>query len=306
VKVIDIPSGFATLLGAIATLLAGSFVIIGAIIAWRSVQRQIKAAEQIESNRRESEISIVEAGFTAEMIVYSRGIIEAASIWNERAVRSPNELVRTQLPVFQDPLYYRANIGKIGLLRQQWVPFALIGFYANLLEINEQSKETLAGRPTVNSTTARVAARLQIMASSLAQALDGLNNDKKFPIQPEIRFESLFMPDGKTLNQADPTPTSLQEVLLRLGEGRPLFVHSDFPEIHSDFPENRFRDTSSAPADSRIRRGATEDEKGCRNCPSGRGHGPIWRASGPSPGLACRVWRAEADAPGAFGSSHAK
>jgi hypothetical protein len=198
------------------------FVIIGAVIAWRSVQRQIKSSEKIENSRRESEISTVEAGFTAEMIVYSRGIIEATSIWNQRAVQSPNEPERTQLPVFQDPLYYRANIGKIGLLRQQWVPFALIGFYANLLEINEQSKETLAGRPTVNATTGSVAKRLRIMASSLAQALDGLNNEKKFPIQPEIRFEGLFMPDGKTLNQADPAPTSLQEVLLRLAGVTPL------------------------------------------------------------------------------------
>ena len=46
-----------------------------------------------------------------------------------------------------------------------------------------------------------------------------------------------------------------------------------------------FRDFGSAPAGSRIRRGATEDEEGCQNCPSGRGHGPIRRASGPSPGV---------------------
>jgi hypothetical protein len=65
-----------------------------------------------------------------------------------------------------------------------------------------------------------------------------------------------------------------------------------------------FRDFGSAPAGSRIRRRATEDEKGCRNCRSGRRHGPIRRASGPSPGLECRVSRAEIAAPGAFGSSH--
>jgi hypothetical protein len=52
--------------------------------------------------------------------------------------------------------------------------------------------------------------------------------------------------------------------------------------------------------------GSEEDEKGCRNCLSGHGHGPIRRASGPSPGLACRVSRAEVAASGAFGSSHAK
>jgi hypothetical protein len=61
------------------------------------------------------------------------------------------------------------------------------------------------------------------MASNLAQALDGLNNDKKFPIQPEIQIDRLFMPDGQALSHANPVPTSLQDVLLRLaGITRPV------------------------------------------------------------------------------------
>jgi hypothetical protein len=116
--VTEIPEGFATLLGAIATLLAGAFVVIAAIIAWRGVQQQIKSAENIENTRRETEISTIEAGFTAELIVFSRGIIDATSIWNQRAAQSSNAII-TQLPTFRDPLYYRGNIGKIGLLRQQ-------------------------------------------------------------------------------------------------------------------------------------------------------------------------------------------
>src|SRR6266404_4017016 len=47
-------------------------------------------------HHRDSEILTIEAGFTAELIVYSRGIIEAVSIWNCRALQSPNEPVRTQ------------------------------------------------------------------------------------------------------------------------------------------------------------------------------------------------------------------
>lgn len=148
--------------------------------------------------------------------MYSRGVIEAASIYNRRAHASPNEPVIAQWPVLQDPLYYRTNIGKIGLLREPWLPMALIGFYANLLELNEQAKETLAGRPTVNVTNRSVAARLQIMASNLAQALDGLNNDRQFPIQPEIQLDRLFMPDAQALSLANPVPASLQDVLLRL------------------------------------------------------------------------------------------
>ena len=162
--------------------------------------------------------------------MYSRGAIEAASIWNRRAQTSPNAPVIAQWPVLQDPLYYRTNIAKIGLLRQPWIPMALIGFYANLLELNEQAKETLAGRPTVNVTTRSIAARLQRMASSLAQAWDGLNNDKKFPIQPEIQLDRLFMPNGQPLSQANPVPTSLQDVLLRLAGITPPSVRGDFTE----------------------------------------------------------------------------
>jgi hypothetical protein len=89
------------LLLALATLLAGFFVVIGAIVAWRSVQRQIRSAERIERSRRNLEISTIEVGFTADLIVYSRSVIEATSIWNRRALQSPKELVRTQWPVMR-------------------------------------------------------------------------------------------------------------------------------------------------------------------------------------------------------------
>ena len=65
-RIWHIPDGFATLVLACATVLAGSFVIVGAIVAWRSVQKQVASAENIEKARRDSEISAIEAGFTAE------------------------------------------------------------------------------------------------------------------------------------------------------------------------------------------------------------------------------------------------
>lgn len=212
----NIPEGFATVLGAAATLLAGSFVLIGAIIAWKSVQRQIHSAEGIEKARQNKEISAIEAGFTAEMLVYSRGVIEAASIWNQRAKEAPKEPVRTAWPVLQDPLFYSANISRIGILPQPWVMGGIISFYTNVLELNDQARETMAGRPTVNATSESVAARLRLMAANLSQVLDGLNADKKFPLQPEIQREKLFMPNGLTLSEATVIPKTLQDVLLRL------------------------------------------------------------------------------------------
>jgi len=220
-RIWHIPDGFATLLLALATVIAGSFVIGGAIVAWQSVQRQIHSAENIEKARHDNEITALETGFTSELLVYSPGIIQAASMWNQRAHLPhmfPQEWQRqiTDWPVFIDPLYYKTNIGRIGMLRQGWAGGALIGFYANMLELNEQAREALSGRPTVNVTTQGIATRLQLMASNLSHALDGLNNDRKFPLQPEIRLPLLFAPDGASLSDVANVPQNLQDVLLRL------------------------------------------------------------------------------------------
>lgn len=212
----NIPEGFATLLLALATLFAGAFVIVGALVAWRSVQRQISSAETIERRRYANDVSATKTGFTSELIVYSRGVIEATALWNRRLAEMPGQRIITGWPILQDPIFYRANISKIGVLPEQWVALALIGFYANVLELNDQARESMAGRPTVNATTESIAGRLHIMASNLSQALDGLNDDRKFPLQPEISLNDLIMPDGTPLSQATNVPQNLQEVLLRL------------------------------------------------------------------------------------------
>jgi len=201
---------------ALATVIGGSFVLGGAALALRSVQHQIASQERVETARRDAEIDGIERGFTSELLVYSRGIIQAASIWNQRARQEPDAPVRTQWPVYIDPLFYRNSVSKVGLLRQPWVMGTIIGFYSNLLELNDQAREALSGRPTVNTTHASVAARLHIMASNLAQALDGLNNDRRFPIPPDLHLDRLFMPDGRTVSQSENPPQSLQDVLLRL------------------------------------------------------------------------------------------
>ncbi|HMD66173.1 MAG TPA: hypothetical protein VKG22_05935, partial [Stellaceae bacterium] len=59
-RIWHIPDGFATLLLALATVIAGSFVIGGAIVAWQSVQRQIHSAENIEKARHDNEITALE------------------------------------------------------------------------------------------------------------------------------------------------------------------------------------------------------------------------------------------------------
>lgn len=201
---------------ALATVIGGSFVLGGAALAWKSVQQQIASQERIEIARRNAEIEGIETGFTSELFVYSRGIIQAASIWNQRACREPDGAVRSQWPVYFDPLFYKGNISKVGLLREPWVTGAVIGFYSNLLELNDQAREALSGRLTVNVTNSSVAARLHLMASNLAHALDGLNRDRQFQVPPDLNLDQLFTPDGKVVSDSKTPPQSLQEVLLRL------------------------------------------------------------------------------------------
>src|SRR5437762_4593853 len=105
-------------------------------------------------------------------------------MWNLRESESPDSGPITGWPIFSDPLYYKTNIGKIGITRQGWVGGALIGFYGNLLELNDQAREALSGRLTVNVTSQSIAERLRVMASNLSHALDGLNDDRKIPVPP--------------------------------------------------------------------------------------------------------------------------
>jgi hypothetical protein len=205
----NIPDGF-------ATLLAGSFVIIGAVVAWMSVQQQIRSAETIEKERLANEISALKVGFSWEIIVYTHAIIQSASACNLRAFQSPRQQAVTDWPVITDPLYYQANIGKIGLLRPEWLLGALIGFYTNLRELNDQSREAMASRPTVRATNETIAARLRLMSANLSQALDGLTNDVKIPIPADIHLDQFYMPDGRLISQAENVPQNLQDVLLRL------------------------------------------------------------------------------------------
>jgi hypothetical protein len=214
---LDIPEGFATLLTAVATLVAGAFVIIGALIAWYSVQRQVKSTERMEKVRHDNESSAIEIGFIYELYVYSTALIEAASIWNLRASHAPQTAAVTDWFLTPEPLYYKANVGKMGYIRRQPAAGALIGFYTNLLELNEQAREALSGKRTVNATNQSIAARLQRMAANMSHALTGLNMDQKLPIQPEIKVELICGPDGKLLGESGDLPTDLHELLLRVG-----------------------------------------------------------------------------------------
>jgi hypothetical protein len=219
-KLVNIPAGFATLLGAVATFLAGLLVFAGAFMAWCSVQRQIHAAENMEKTRRSQEIAAIEAGFTAELRLYFRTIIKETSKWNmlARPYFKPGEVyVVKDWPIFSDPLYFKTNIGKIGVLRQPFTVSAITGFYTNLLEFNERARVARSAQSPVDVTAQDIAERLRAMARNLAQALDGLNDNRRFPIPPGIDMDILYAADGNIFATPGTPPVShLQEALMRL------------------------------------------------------------------------------------------
>jgi hypothetical protein len=151
---------------------------------------------------------------TAELLVFSDSIIRAASDWNRRARQNPN-VMPDRWPTLPRPYVYESLVARIGLV-DGWVASALIGFYGNVLDLIELSSEAMQGRPTVGETTGTIARRLQVMASNLAAALDGLNPDRAFPIVGHDPA-TLFTPSGVTVANAGPEEPSLQALLLRMG-----------------------------------------------------------------------------------------
>jgi hypothetical protein len=189
-------------------------------MAWRSVRKQIASQRKIESDRKRHDRRVLETGLTAELHSYSASIIEATSCWNVRALEAPDAPVSAS-PQFLRPRVYEAVIKRIGLLSEGWPAAAVIGFYGNLLELNDMAAEPVSSPHTIGENTRRIAQRLQKMAINLAQALDGLNANRMFVVPAEIDLHQLVAPDGSVIGNDATAPTSLQELLLRLG-GQPV------------------------------------------------------------------------------------
>ena len=210
------PDWLCTMPESFATLVSGLIVLIAAIIAWLAVRREIAAQGKIEANRLIHERRVLETGLTAELLMFSNSVVEATSQWNVRALQSPRAPVDAW-PIFVAPHIYLAQLAKIGLLSEGWPAAATITFFGILIDLNELASEPISGPSTVGEDVGRVANRLQVMALNLAQALDGLNADRQFPISPTINLDRLRAPDGAAIGDDIPSPASLQALLIRLG-----------------------------------------------------------------------------------------
>lgn len=191
----------------ISAFIGGGFVLTAALIAWNSVQKRIDAEEAADRRR-------FQLAATAELIVFSRSIIEATSNWNLRAHRDPM-LAPPFWPTLVKPHVYIALVSRIALL-EGWVASSVISFYGQVLDLNELSVEAMRGRPTTGTDVGAIAERFRTMAISLAASLDGLNPDRQFPIV-EQDLSSLIAPNGGSVARMEAPPTSLQELLRALG-----------------------------------------------------------------------------------------
>jgi hypothetical protein len=203
---------------ALATVIGGAFVLAGAAVAWKGVQDQIALQRSIESDKHSRAKRELENALTAELLVLSRSIIDATSMWNVRGLKNPTDTPQ-YYPKLVQPRVYLGAIPQLGLLEEGWPAMAVITFFGNVLELNDIADETLRGRPSIGESNARIAERFRMMALNLEQALDGLNADRKFPLI-EVGLDALLTPLGTPVSQVDPPVSGLQSLLAALG-GRP-------------------------------------------------------------------------------------
>lgn len=206
----DIDSGSAALVSGFLALAAG-------VLAWFAVQRQIKASDRLERDRLdaqrkleaeriEHERTVIERAFLAELLNLSSSVLMATALWNHRGVTYPNQRPDA-LPLFAEPRVYINLMDRLGLVREDWVAGAIVGFYGNLLQVNSTDGKS-------KTTCGDLAFQMRKISSNLAQALDGLNRDRPLRIPEEVRFNDLVLGDGKTtVDKVSPKPESLQALL---------------------------------------------------------------------------------------------
>jgi hypothetical protein len=206
----EIAIALATFLGAIVT---GCFVLAAAWFAWKSVQAGIDAQET--ADRKKFKLAV-----TAELLTFSTSINKAASFWNARARANAAAIPvgPAGWPVLTRPRVYETLVPMIGLI-EGWAAASVIGFYGNVLDLNELSNEAMQGRATIGANAGSIAERFQTMAVYLAESLDGLNSDRAFPIGDQD-LTALITPSGATVAATGQAPTSLQQLLRVLG-GKP-------------------------------------------------------------------------------------
>jgi hypothetical protein len=81
------------------------------------------------------------------------------------------------------------------------------------------STEAMHGRITLGVNNAEFAKRFQVMAKYLADALDGLNEERHFLHRYDTRL--LVTPSGQRASSIEPLPTTLQALLRALSGWTP-------------------------------------------------------------------------------------
>ena len=140
----------------VGSFITGGFVLVAAMIAWKGIQSKIEAEQ--DADRRQFPLAV-----TAELLTFSTIIVQATSDWNARAHENPAS-VPLMWPTLNRPRVYEALVDRIGLV-EGWAASAaasaVIGFYGNVLDLNELSQEAMRERPTVGANYGTIARRFQ-------------------------------------------------------------------------------------------------------------------------------------------------
>ena len=191
-----------------AAMITATAVLIGAWLAWKSIQDRIELEESLDKRKFQSAVA-------AELVTFSFPVIRGASDWNARAQRNPTEVPTPEKwPILPRPSVYEALVSRIGSV-EPWVASAVIAFYGALLDLREMSTEAMHGRATLDVNARAIAERFRHMALNLADALDGLGKDRPFLHSQD--FRKLFMPNGESVASIKPLPMTLQELLRAVG-----------------------------------------------------------------------------------------
>jgi hypothetical protein len=144
--------------GPLATVAAALFtstaLIVGAVVAWRTVQARIDAEESADQRG-------FRAAITAELVTFSDPVVRETSDWNRRAQQNPIEVPPPERwPVLPRPSVYETLVSRIGSV-EGWAASALIAFYGEVLDLREMSTEAMHGRATLDVNASTLAQRFQ-------------------------------------------------------------------------------------------------------------------------------------------------
>jgi hypothetical protein len=202
------PDGFATIVGGIFVLIAAGFAFVG-------VNRQIRTQLDTDERRFRRERDALRFALYSELMMYVQPVLQIVSSINEHL--PPNGKGQAVfIPPMVEPILFKSSHEKIGILGDTRAIMRLLSFHVNLMNI------TASLKPDANNFVFPhvVAPAFQLIVLNLREALTLLGPSQDLPLPFELDAKRYVYWDGKKAEQLDILPTSIQQMLWRMGGGR--------------------------------------------------------------------------------------